>query len=422
MLIRFQVENYRSIRDVQELSLIAGSSKEMAESLMTLDSSKYKVLRVAAIYGANGSGKTNLLAALRFAVNAVKNSHRAWEPEAPIKRPSFKFDEARTKSSMFELEFLVNSTRFVYGFRFNDQQMLQEWLHAYPQGKQQTWFDRDEERAENRFRFSRLLLGENRAIEALTRKNSLFLSAAAQNGHEMLLPIYKWIANAFVFLIGESRPNRDSTELCRDETHRDMLLRMLTAADLGVVGIRVEDADMPEEGKRFSEFLKEMLKPLPGDVPKFDKITRIFVSHKGKEGPVELEMSEESAGTAAFFSLLGSAIRAIESGAVFIVDELDASLHPLLSLELVRLFNDPERNKSGAQLIFNTHDTNLLRNNVLRRDQIWFTEKASDGATHLYPLSDFKTRSGENLESGYLQGRFGAIPFIGGTEFAKITS
>jgi hypothetical protein len=139
-----------------------------------------------------------------------------------------------------------------------------------------------------------------------------------------------------------------------------------------------------------------------------------WFQHRGQsESPVELSIFNESDGTVAYFSLLGPVVNTLESGGVLCVDELNSSLHPLLALELVRVFNDRKRNPLGAQLIFNTHDTNLLDSSLLRRDQIWFTEKDSSGATHLYPLSDFKPRKNENLERGYLQGRYGAIPFLG---------
>ena len=141
--------------------------------------------------------------------------------------------------------------------------------------------------------------------------------------------------------------------------------------------------------------------------------------HRGaNQEEAEFPLAEESAGTAALFSLLVPALSALESGGTLFIDELDSSLHPLLALELVRLFNDEKRNPFGAQLIFNTHDTNLLDRSVLRRDQVWFTEKDSTGASHLYSLTDFKPRRNENFKRGYLQGRYGAIPFIENSTFA----
>jgi AAA15 family ATPase/GTPase len=150
--------------------------------------------------------------------------------------------------------------------------------------------------------------------------------------------------------------------------------------------------------------------PTSGDLP--DGLPKLRFLHRLGEETVPLAEDDESAGTIAYLRILSSAIPALSDGAVLCIDELDASLHPLLASQIVRLFNDPSTNKKGAQLIFSTHDTTLLSRANLRRDQIWFTEKSKDGSSHLYPLTDFKPRQNENLESGYLQGRYGAIPFL----------
>jgi uncharacterized protein len=425
MLIRASVDNFRSFKSRQELTLVATSLKDLPGALMKLQGLSHKLLRTASIYGANASGKTNVLKALSFICSAVSDSHQKWAPEGRIDRQSFRLDESESKPSSFELDFLVNRTRYRYGFTLTSEKILREWLYAYPQGKPQLWFSRDEEQKEspNRFSFGRHLSGENRAIEALTRKNSLFLSAAAQNNHEMLLPIYNWFATGVHFAMSpRSYFARDfSAEISKDDLGTKFLAQMLTNADFGLTGIRVERTDLLEKDALDDDTKKTLLNFIASVkkmVPKFDSIvTNIFLLHRGSgPDPVEFPIAEESAGTVAYFSLLGLVFTALLTGGVLCVDELDASLHPLLALEIVRLFNDEKRNPNGAQLIFNTHDTNLLDNTVLRRDQIWFTEKDDQGATHLYPLSDFAPRKNENVKRGYLQGRFGAIPFLG--EFA----
>jgi uncharacterized protein len=415
MLIRFSIENFKSFNERQEVTFVATSAKDLPEATVHIEGFSYNLLRVAVIYGANASGKTNVLKALATLRNAVSNSHRRWKPEAKIPIDSFRLGSSADKPSVFEVEFLLSNIRHQYGFSCNVDRFLTEWLYAYPQGKKQVWF----ERADKSFSFGRNLIGENRAIEALTRQNSLFLSAAAQNNHEMLLPIHNWIANRVQFSFSRTTVGTDdeTAALCKDSKHKQLVLDLLKAADLGVTDLRIDEEEI---GDRYSKIATAFKETFPELEARFtDKIIHMALLHAGSDKAVELPIVDESAGTIAYFSLLGPVVKALEGGGVLCVDELDSSLHPLLALEVVKLFNDPRRNFSGAQLLFNTHDTNLLDNNVLRRDQIWFTEKDPKGATHLYPLSDFKLRRTENRKRGYLQGRYGAVPFIGEHEFVE---
>lgn len=415
MLIRFSAENFRSIEEKQELTLVSSSLKDLPEALIQVDGFPHKLLRVAALYGANASGKTTVLRALEFIKNAVSDSHRKWKPDEKIERSPFRMGQSEERPSTFEIEFLINSIRYHYGFALDSEQILEEWLHAYPEGKQQSWFTRETKRSEKTFVFSRNLSGENKSIEALTRKNSLFLSAAAQNNHPLLLPIYNWLTQDIDLLRGPRIPfqlNEEATALCRDKHHKEMFTRLLSTADLGITSFRIDEEDPGEEFKKFAAIFKTAFPKMEARVP--EKIARLVLLHRGRSGDgIEFPVYEESAGTIAYFSLLGPAVKALETGSLLCIDELDSSLHPLLAREIVQLFNDAEFNPKGAQLIFNTHDTNLLDNTLLRRDQIWFTEKDTHGATHLYPLSDFTPRRNENFKRGYLQGRYGAIPFIG---------
>jgi hypothetical protein len=426
MLIRFRVQNHRSIRDQQELSLVASSLKDMPEGLIETPGFDHGLLRVAALYGANASGKTNVLKAIAYMSRAVNSSQRNWKPGGPIPRDPFLLDEeSRTGPSTFEVDVLVEGVRYEYGFSLNSERILEEWLYAYPSGKRQTWFTRVGA-PERNFKFGKNLPGDNRAIEALTRDNSLFLSAAAQNNHAALLPIYNWFSTSFSFVTGDRGPLQfDTAAMCVDEGHRRAVMQLLTAADLGVVGLDVREVDVfdttevPEGAKKFMEAVKAAFATLP-DMHFTGKTHKICLRHKSQiEEGVQFSTENESDGTVAFFGLLGPVVRALEAGGTVCIDELDASLHPLLAIEVVRLFNNPKRNPRGAQLIFTTHDTNLLDSSLLRRDQIWFTEKDSAGSTHLYPLSDFKPRKNENLGRGYLQGRYGAVPFVGSTDILK---
>lgn len=431
MLIRFRARNFRSLKEEQELSLVASSLKDSPEAVTKVDGLDLGLVRVAAIYGANASGKSNVIKALAYMSSAVQSSQREWAPEGPIPREPFLLDpRSRLDPSTFEVDLLLDGVRFHYGFSLNDREVLDEWLDAYPTGskpvRKQMWFKRDGKK----FTFGNKMGGDNSAIERLTRPNSLFLSAAAQNNHESLLPVYKWFAEHFTYVLKDRGPlARETAEMCKDKTLKSSLLNLLRIADLGVVGLGVREVDLfswsseagEEEAGNAEDELVQVMNNLfqvlkKRHVP--EKAHIVDLIHKGvaQEG-VTLREYNESAGTLAFFGLLGPVLRATNSGGTVCVDELDASLHPLLALEVVRLFNDPKLNPRGAQIIFTTHDTNILDRASLRRDQIWFTEKDAEGGTHLYPLTDFKPRKNENLERGYLQGRYGAVPFIGSPGF-----
>jgi len=261
--------------------------------------------------------------------------------------------------------------------------------------------------------FSERMPGDNRIIEGLTRPNSLFLSAAAQNNHTALLPVYRWFSQSFGFAFGErSHWLHRTAELCSNPDHRAAIVRLLAFADLGISDLDVTQESVPDDVKKLLEGFKGvMAAQLP--LPLFDESRqRLKLVHQIERHTITFDEEQESEGTLAYLRLLGVILRALAAGSIVCVDELDASLHPLLTVQLVNLFNSKETNPNSAQLIFNTHDSNLLSRDLLRRDQIWFAEKKRDGASVIYPLSDFRPRKDENLERGYLQGRYGAIPFL----------
>jgi hypothetical protein len=404
MLLRFKFSNYRSFRAEQELSLVAGPLKDHGESVFEIPGLNERALPVAAIYGANASGKTTVLRALQFMNRVLRESHRLWEPGQAIPLESFA-GEVPESPTRFMVDFIHAGIRHQYGFALSSSTVLEEWLRAYPKGHKQTWFSR---KAGKPISFSEKLAGENRVIEQLTRKNSLFLSAAAQNNHEMLRPIYDWFWTNLVFVTGDrSEETKQTIKMCEEdrETHA-LITRLLSVADLGIADISITEST----GGLAEQIMRSMLEH--ATVPRTVKLL-----HRINGALLPLELEHESAGTAAYLALLGPLVEALRWGGVICVDELDSSLHPLIAIEIMRFFEDPVQNPKRGQLIFNTHDTNLLNTGILRRDQIWFTEKDAKGESHLYPLTDFKPRREENLESGYLQGRYGAIPFIRSDEF-----
>jgi uncharacterized protein len=410
MLLRFRFSNVRSFRDEQELSLVAGSGKDLPDVVRHPPGIREGVLPLAAIYGANASGKTNVLRALAFMANAVLFSYRTWQPDGPISRDPFLADEAsRGQASEFAVDFLLGGVRHQYGFRLDSEAILEEWLYVYPNAKKQTWFHG---KAGERILFSSKMPGENITIEKLTRKNCLFLSTAAQNNHEALLPIYQWFVNSIFFVMGR-RLDEVTKRLCAASESRVSVSSLLAAADLGIVDIQIHEEKRSDVEKRLLEAVAGVIRPDVGAInPIPETVSNIQLVHRFGDRLSTFTGEQESDGTIAYLSVIGPVVRAIKDGSLLCIDELDASLHPLLAAQLMRLFNPPSSNPRGAQLIFTTHDTNLLGAGLLRRDQVWFTEKNTDGASHLYPLSDFKPRKEENLQSGYLQGRYGAIPFI----------
>jgi hypothetical protein len=408
MLLRFRFSNFRSFRGEEELSLVAGPFADLPDIVRHPSDFREGVLPAAAIYGANASGKTNAVKALEFMSAAVAESHRDWKPEGPIPREPFISDAGTSgEPTGMEADFSLANVRYRYGFRIDSESVLEEWLYVYPKGKKQTWFHR---KRGSPISFSSKMAGENRTIENLTRKNSLFLSAAAQNNHEALLPVYGWLSG-LLFVIGDRALFRARTmSRCAESGFRSGIAKLLSFADLGITDVEVKEQKLAPEFKDLAS-LNSFLEIDPsGLIP--DTETGLRLLHRFGDKAIPLPLSNESAGTIAYLSLLGPVVDALRKGIPLLVDELDASLHPLLAIELIRLFNSPSSNPNGAQLIFNTHDTNLLNSGVLRRDQIWFTEKGQDASSHLFPLSDFKPRRQENLENGYLQGRYGAIPFI----------
>ena len=407
MLLRFRFANFRSFRDEQELSFIASNLNDSDEGIFRPDAIPEGVLPAAAIYGANASGKSNVLKALAFMQRAVTDSHRLWEPEGDIPIEAFAGDNFREKPSEFEADFLSDGIRHQYGFSLNSRKILNEWLIVYPNGHKQTWFKRE---YGERMVFSQKLAGPNRSVEELTRPNSLFLSCAAQNSHKALSGVHGWFAKT-VDIIDEDIKSRLSftIKVLRDMPEFALQAKIiLEQADVGIHDFEIKK--IPESG-RIININQFTLAATSSD--------RLSLIHHMGGDRVAVSIKDESRGTVALLGLLAPLIVALETGYLLYVDELDASLHTHLAIALIKRFTSSS-NKNQGQLLFNTHDTNLLSADVLRRDQVWLTEKDKDGASTLYPLTDFKPRAQENLEKGYLQGRYGAIPFINADEFFPV--
>lgn len=416
MLIRFRIENHRSMREEQELSFVAASLADFPNKVVRLEQNELDLLRVVGIYGANASGKSSVLSALKFMRSAVLNSQRNWEPNGGIPREPFLLDLGKiSEPSFFEVDLLLNEIRYTYGFIVDSKQVFEEWLFAYPQGRKQKWFSRNTSETQE-FNFSRFLTGENKSIQALTRNNSLFLSAAAQNNHKLLSPIFEWFSDSINFIDDGNREIqwRRTAEIFNDSNYKNSILSIFQNCDLGIASVDIEEEEIPEHINIMFERMFVDKPEILNTIQSKKTQTKVSFKHyvESNKTTVTLPFESESRGTQALFGLAGAVVKTLTMGGLLAIDELDSSLHPLMAIEIVKIFNDSSKNPNNAQLLFNTHDTNILEFGELRRDQIWFTEKDLDGGTRLYPLTDYKARREENIKRGYLQGRYGAVPFI----------
>jgi AAA15 family ATPase/GTPase len=426
VLLAFRAENVRSFRDEFELSLVSTRlADEDAVRFVTWREGgrPIGVLPVAGVFGANGSGKSNVLKAMDDMRGHVLHSFRAGSPTGGISRCPFLLDRAaRQQPSRFEVDLVLEGVRYEYGFALDDERVLEEWAYRYPHGKAVRLFRRLGSHVE---------LGSaervrGRAVEALLRPNALFLSTAASANHPVFLPIYAWFTRNLRLAEASSRQFRQAltTQLLDNNMRREQALALLRAADLGITGAKMYELD-PVTKERLQRAVRILVgqegEPDGTDEgPSFDQLG-VRLIHRGAGGEVELDARDESLGTLVWFGLVGPVIEALADGAVLLADELDASLHPALVAELIHLFQDPKSNPRRAQLVFNSHDATILGDStsahLVGRDQIWFTEKRADGSTHLYPLSDLDPRKEEAVGRRYLAGRYGATPILSRQEF-----
>ena len=407
MLLRFGVSNHLSIRDFQELLFTASALKDPAEGLIPCPAAPSgAVVPAVMIYGANASGKTNLVHALETMKTMVLHSQTQGEPDGGVPRRPFKLDpECAESLSRFEIDFVLDGMRYHYGFEASDMAFESEWLYVFPKSYRRILY----ERAGGNFRFGRGLGGRNSIIKDLTRKNSLYISAAAQNGHEQISRIYSYFQSIHDDGNVAVSGGLIAAQLSTDDLD-NRVIDLLKKSDTGIVDYRRNRVEITEEDMNFVKEISDTFKKINLDV-KLPGLTSFELSHKGKcEKPVYFDFNSESAGTRRLLVMLAPVFHALDTGAPIVIDEVDASLHTRACETVLELFCSPGTNAEGAQLIATTHDTNLMMSPVLRRDQVWFTEKDDIGATRLYPLSDIRTRRGDNIERGYLQGRYGATP------------
>jgi len=420
MIIEFSIKNYRSIREMQTLSMIAAPIKSKYSELDTNNvfpvSDKLSLLKSAAIYGANGSGKSNLVKALITMLVFIRDSFKNDQIGKRIIEPFALNTESQSEPTFFQLVFLCDNTRFRYGFEVFRNHVKNEWLFGTP-GKSETYYFTREETTikinENKF-------AEGKDLADKTSENNLFLNVTKAFNGKISRKIFDFFSDKIAISSGinDNLFRQTTLSMLKKQETKDLILTMLNLADFGIQDVnnkKITPDDLPENSP------EELLKIVNKGNLEFVLSKRPVFNGNGEEhGSRDFMMEEqESAGTCKFFNYSGVVVDAFLEGMTLILDEFDARLHPLLTKKIVEMFNSPTINKHGAQLIFVTHDTNLLDNSLLRRDQIYFTEKNKKQETVLYSLADFRgVRNDASYKKDYISGKYGAIPFLG--DFEKL--
>jgi len=386
MLIQFSIENHRSIKKNAVISFAASKDKSLEANLLHPDEKK-TLLPAIALYGANAAGKSNVLHALMTMKDMVigdaskvsKGQKLPWEP----------FGDTITPTT-FEIVFIYEGIRYAYGYSFDDKKIYNEYLYYWPNGREALIFSRENGKYEFRENVNEQLTLSNR-----TPDNKLYLVSSNDWNLPQTENAYKWFLEKLTFLMEEEPATSETVaQIVSGDEKKARILKELLLADLGITDVTVKN--------------------ISGKTPVITTTHRV-IKEDGSVEHFQLLMDQESSGTQRFFARIGGWLQALENGALLVVDEIEDSLHPLLTKRLIEMVQDNSVNQNGAQILFTTHDAMLLDLNFLRRDQIWFADKDEKTcATELYSLASFSPRKGENVRKGYLQGRFGAIPFIGG--------
>lgn len=424
MLIQFSVRNFKTFKEKATLSLIASNyDKETRKEDNIYEDNKFNlnILKSAVVYGANASGKSKFIDALMFMKSFVTKSSKDSQKGESIRVEPFRLNvETENSPTEFEVIFTHKNIMYRYGFEVDTKQVVSEWLFHKTNTKEVELFYRDYQTFETHprsFNKSKTIIKEG-----LIRDNALLLSVASQFNEETATLVLSWFQELNIISgLEESNFKNNTLAKIKDKKEKAKVLELLKAADFGIQDIQYEEFSFEainEEIKEKMKTIKESIKDIDSEFfSDVSTIHRKYDSEKKKIGEVKFSVKlDESNGTRKFLYLTGPLIDVLEGGGILFVDELDSKLHPNLVCQIVSLFNSKELNPKKAQIIFNTHDTNLLSSGLFRRDQIWLIEKDKFGESHLYSLSEFKSdkvRKTEAFEDNYINGKYGAVPFLG---------
>lgn len=423
MLIRFEASNYRSIAAPVELSMVAidRDRPEARDQPMLRES----LLSIAAVFGPNASGKSNIIAAFTWLCDAVQNSLRAWDDEIPIE--PFAFGAGPSKPSEFVVESIIDGIRFEYVLEIDGEKVLYEGLFHYPEKKRRRIFERDG----GDFKLQRGLGGLSGTRELLTER-TLALSIARRFDEPLVSSFARDFLRTQTLGLTLRRPRSVrsmSGRIGPDWARSRATLRWFEESDqqslfgdreLTTPGLGSEDHKQALALLRLADLGIDDVIVDTQEYADTRTQRRVRLVHRTTEERAPLDFAAESEGTRTWFQLIGPVLTALRYGSLLLFDELDASLHPTLSAQLIHLFHDPITNPLGAQLVFTSHDTSLF--NHLNRDEVWLTDKGPDGSTRLGALAEFageRVRKSQNLENAYLHGRFGALPQVDQTELLR---
>ena len=406
MLIEFSVENFRSIKDKITFSMVGTKDSSLDGNLIKNALNGDSLLRTAVIYGANASGKTNVLLALHFLKELVLNSHNHQKGQG-IRFTPFKLDKkCLAKPTKMTVVFVKDKVKYSYSLSYDNEKVIEEHLYYYPNNKKALIFERTNI-ADYKFTTDDK---DQKAISERTLANTLYLSKSTQENYKKTSDAFDWFRNDLQVFVATDEP--ELTQFTIDQFKKDVelkkhIMKALLEADVGIDDISATPKTISHE--QVKNLPPELVKLFFGDKKELET-DLVQTVHKGVLFDFQ---TEESEGTRRIFSLIGPWVDALKNGKTLVVDELDTKLHHLLNVFLIKLFHDPSQNKTNAQLIFTTHNTNLLDQDIFRRDQIWFTEKnAGNGSTDLYSLTEYGPRKDNDIERGYLAGKYGALPFI----------
>ena len=433
MLLRFGVANRRSIRDYQELFLTASKRFKRTGLTTPVPILQEAAVPIAAIYGSNASGKSNLLDAIDELKQHVIQSHSQLSVTDKIPFSPFRLDASKNNPTRLDCTFLPPATEpnemeavYEYGFEYTSEAYRKEWLYRIVRKDRQSTqvlFERRTENGETTIEFGGQLRGENKTIGKLTRANSLYLSAAAQNNHPQLTSLYKYFESNWRTILGI--PIMDDHILARrlvEFPHIEPLMDLVRQADLGISKIEIAEQEASEKAVELVHDVFEAISKHVEDSEESNKAREraleefrrskmpVFVHSSEDPSAEAIEYGMESRGTRVLISLLIHGLEVLAKRYTLIVDELDTSLHPHLSRALVSLFKKAESNPLGAQLIFSTHDVSLLSSGILEQDEVVIAQKSVAGVSRFTPLTDFRLRTRDNVERAYRFGRLGGVP------------